>query len=179
MMTGLPGDDFDKSVYTARQISSLKPDGVRIYPTVVVSDTKLYEMYCTGSYKEHSVKEAVALCQVLALIFEDAQIPIIRLGLNPTDELSGGQAVAGAYHPSFGELVYSGILYHIVAAQLQDIPKDSDIEIIVPQGQTSKMIGQHRCNMIALQKEFCIRSVQVIEAADLFKLSDTKTRRVN
>ena len=34
-------------------------------------------------------------------------IPILRLGLNPTEDLSAGEAVGGAYHPALGELVYS------------------------------------------------------------------------
>ena len=45
------------------------------------------------------------VCAALVPIFRVAGIPIIRLGLNPTDELSGGDAAAGAYHPALGELV--------------------------------------------------------------------------
>lgn len=32
MMTGLPGDTDEKSLYTADEIIKLKPDIVRIYP---------------------------------------------------------------------------------------------------------------------------------------------------
>ena len=44
MMTGLPGDSMESSIETARKIIALKPDGVRIYPTVVIKGTKLYEL---------------------------------------------------------------------------------------------------------------------------------------
>ncbi len=41
MMTGLPGDSDERSLETARRIAALKPDGVRIYPTVIVRDTPI------------------------------------------------------------------------------------------------------------------------------------------
>ena len=45
MMTGLPGDSPERSIRTAEKIISLKPDGVRIYPTVIVRDTELYDRW--------------------------------------------------------------------------------------------------------------------------------------
>ena len=110
MMTGLPGDSPERSIRTAEKIIALKPDGVRIYPTVIVRDTELYDRWRAGEYREHTVEDAVALCARLLPLFEKAGIPVIRLGLNPTEELSGGAAVAGAYHPALGELVRSRIL---------------------------------------------------------------------
>ena len=110
MMTGLPGDSPERSIRTAKKIIALKPDGVRIYPTVIVRDTELYDRWRAGEYREHTVEDAVALCARLLPLFEKAGIPVIRLGLNPTEELSGGAAVAGAYHPALGELVRSRIL---------------------------------------------------------------------
>ena len=59
MMTGLPGDSPEKSLETARRIAALKPDGVRIYPTVIVRDTALFDLWQAGRYKEHSVEDAV------------------------------------------------------------------------------------------------------------------------
>ena len=57
MMTGLPGDTPEKSKYTARRLAELGPDGVRIYPTVVVRDTALYDMWLAGDYSEHTVED--------------------------------------------------------------------------------------------------------------------------
>jgi histone acetyltransferase (RNA polymerase elongator complex component) len=108
MMTGLPADTPEKSVYTAEKLIALRPDGVRIYPTVVIKDTALYELWLRGAYREHTVEEAVDLCARLYGVFERAGIPVIRMGLNPTQDLTGGDAAAGAYHPALGELVFHG-----------------------------------------------------------------------
>ena len=88
MMTGLPGDTLEKSLYTARELITLEPDGVRIYPTVIVRGTELFDLWRRGEYREHTVEEAVDWCARLLPLFEEAGIPVIRLGLNPTEELS-------------------------------------------------------------------------------------------
>ena len=56
MMTGLPGADADSDVASAIALAELGPDGVRIYPTVVIRDTPLYDMWQSGKYKEHGTK---------------------------------------------------------------------------------------------------------------------------
>lgn len=166
MMTGLPGDSPERAIETARRIIALNPDGVRIYPTVIVRDTPLYDQWKAGIYAEHTVEDAVSLCGRLLPMFEEAGIPVIRLGLNPTDALSGGDAVGGAYHPAFGELVHSRILLERARKQLQflHVPAESRIVLGVHKRQVSAMVGQHRCNLMALQSEFDLRSVQVCPA---------------
>ena len=67
MMTGLPGDTDEKSLYTADEIIKLKPDIVRIYPTLTIKDTFLEKMYLTGKYQPQSVDEAVNLAKQLLL----------------------------------------------------------------------------------------------------------------
>ena len=163
MMTGLPGSDDEKDVETARRLIALKPDGVRVYPTVIVRDTPLYDMWRSGAYREHTVEDAVRVCAVIAPLFEAAQIPIIRLGLNPTEELSGGAAVAGAYHPALGELVKSRVLLNKARALLQTAAPGSRVTITVGRGKTSQMTGQKRENLRRLTEEFRLAELRVRE----------------
>ena len=163
MMTGLPGDTPEKSEYTAKRLASLHPDGVRIYPTVIIRDTALYDMWRAGTYKEHTVEEAARLCARLLDIFEEAEIPVIRLGLNPTDELSGGSAAGGAYHPAFGELAASERYLARASSELERIRPQGDVTLIVAPGQVSAMVGQKRKNIIALSEKFGIKKLRVTE----------------
>lgn len=162
MMTGLPGDTDERSLETARRIAALKPDGVRIYPTVIVRDTALYDLWQAGRYAEHTVEDAVRCCAKLLPVFEAAGIPVIRLGLNPTDELSGGDAVGGAYHPALGELVKSRIMLEKARALLQGIAPGSAVVLGVDPGKISQMVGQHRQNIQCLCTEFGLHSMKVI-----------------
>ena len=167
MMTGLPGSDQGKDMETARRLIALGPDGVRIYPTVIVRDTALYELWQQGKYREHTVDEAVETCAAILPLFDAAGIPVIRLGLNPTDDLSGGDAAGGAYHPALGELVKSRVLLQNVRGLLQGERLGGELCITVPRGKTSQMTGQRRSNILALQREFGFSAVKVEERAEI------------
>lgn len=162
MMTGLPGDNDEKSIETARRIIALRPDGVRVYPTVIVRDTALFDLWQAGRYKEHSVEDAVRVCAKLLPLFEAAGIPVIRLGLNPTEELSSGAAAGGAYHPALGELVKSRIMLNRARQLLADAPAGSSVTIAVHKSKISQMVGQHRRNVETLKRELSLKEVKVV-----------------
>ena len=161
MMTGLPGDTPGRCVETARRIIRLQPDGVRIYPTVIVKDTALYELWRSGQYREHTVEDAVSVCARIVPLFEKAGIPVIRLGLNPTEELSGGDAVAGAYHPALGELVKSRILLNRARELLDGVPAGSRVTLGFGAPRLSQLIGQRKVNVLTLRQEFSLAELQV------------------
>ena len=164
MMTGLPGDTDERSIETARRIIALRPDGVRIYPTVIVRDTALYDLWKAGRYAEHTVEDAVRVCAKLTAMFDEANIPIIRMGLNPTEDLSGGDAAGGAYHPALGELVRSRMMLDKARLILNDAPPESSVILGVNRSDVSKMAGQHRCNINTLKTELRLSSVKIRQA---------------
>ena len=182
MMTGLPGDSIERSVDTARRIIALEPDGVRIYPTVIVRDTALYELWQAGRYKEHTVEDAVEYCARLVPLFEAAGIPVIRLGLNPTEELSSGAAAGGAYHPALGELVKSRIMLQKAQALLAGVEPGSTVVLGVAAPKLSQMIGQHRGNIAALCAQFGLAGLKVRplppENGEIAVLSVEKPERI-
>ena len=163
MMTGLPGDTPEKDLETARRLIACKPDGVRIYPTVIVRGTALYELWRAGKYREHTVEDAVEVCARLLPLFERAGIEVLRVGLNPTEELSGGEAAAGAYHPALGELVRSRIYRSRAEELLAGIAPGSRVTLTVGKGKTSQMTGQHRQNLDYLKARFALREIRVRE----------------
>lgn len=165
MMTGLPGADDESSAETARRIIALEPDGVRIYPTVIVRDTALCDLWEARRYTEHTVEDAVRVCARLLPMFEKACIPVIRLGLNPTDELSGGAAVGGAYHPALGELVKSRIMREKAEKLLAGTDPGSSVTLGVNKSRISQMTGQHRCNIEYLTGKFSLKELKVKPAA--------------
>ena len=164
MMTGLPGDTPEKSIKTAREFIKLRPDGVRIYPTVIVRDTELYDLWGEGKYSEHTVEDAVELASVLLEMFEDAGIPVIRLGLNPTDELSSGDAAGGAYHPALREKCEARRLLRRERELLAGICRGEEITFLVPKGKISQAVGQKRENALRLKEEFGLKSIKFREA---------------
>ena len=49
LMIGLPGDTMEKCIFSADQTVKIGPQIARLYPTVVIRDTALYDMYLNGS----------------------------------------------------------------------------------------------------------------------------------
>ena len=166
MMTGLPGASDESDTETARRLIALEPDGVRVYPTVIVRDKALYDMWRAGTYREHTVEDAVRVCARIVPLFDAAGIPVIRLGLNPTEELSGGAAAGGAYHPALGELIKSRILLDKARALLDGIAPGSRVTIAVGKGKASQMAGQHRENLRRLTEEFQLAELKIREKTE-------------
>lgn len=164
LMTGLLGSDDARDIETARAVAALAPDGVRIYPTVILRETPLYELWREGRYREHTVVDAVRVCAHILPIFDEAGIPVIRLGLNPSDELSGGAAVGGAYHPALGELVRARIWRDRAEELLCSVDAGTDVVLGVAPNRISVMTGQHRSNLTFLQEQFSLRSLRVCAA---------------
>ena len=166
MMTGLPGSTPETDMDTARELISLRPDGVRIYPTVILRDTALETLWRKGEYRAHTVMDAVVTCTPIVRAFQEAGIPILRLGLNPTDELSGGEAVGGAYHPALGELIYSRVFLEKAREAIRALPRiPREMELLTASCDVSKMTGQKRMNLLCLQMEFGIRELRVKSGA--------------
>ena len=107
------------------------------------------------------MEDAIRVCSRILPVFEKAGIQVIRLGLNPTEELSGGAAAAGAYHPALGELVRSRILRARMEQLLQKSVPDTSVEILVPERMLSAAIGQHRENVRYLKDRFSLRMLRI------------------
>ncbi len=161
MMTGLPASSPDSDLETAKKLAALAPDGVRLYPTVIIRGSALYELWRRGLYREHTVAEAVELCARIVPVFRAAGIPVIRLGLNPTEELSGGEAAGGAYHPALGQLVYSRLYLEKARSLLSALPKARRVALGVHPSCVSFMAGHKRENLEALRSEFGLERVAV------------------
>ena len=154
MMIGLPGDTYEKSIYTARQIVKLGASNTRIYPTLVIKDTKLEKMYNQGKYTPLNLEEAIKWSKKLLLIFEEANVNVIRMGLHPSENLlSGSDLVAGPFHKSFRELVvaeiWNGILKHLLKKE-----KAKRIRIFVSPKEFNYAIGYDSKNKNMLLENF-------------------------
>ena len=91
MMVGLPESTTVDEINTAKQLIKLKPKMVRIYPVLVIKNTKLEKDYNEGKYKPLTVIQAVEVCKELDPdLFEikigfsfDMQRISLFLGMNP------------------------------------------------------------------------------------------------
>ena len=119
IMIGLPGDDITKDIETTKRVIALKPDIARIYPALVIKNTQMEKMYIEHKFKPYSLGEAVNISKIIYIMLAQNQINVIRIGLQPTSEISEGHdLVCGPFHPAFRELVegsiYSDLIYDVI-----------------------------------------------------------------
>ena len=153
-MTGLPGDTYQKSVRTAHDIASLEPKAVRIYPTLVMEGTRLWDMCQNGSYKPQSLDYAVSLAADIALIYIEKGIEILRIALQTTDGVNE-KTVIGPYHPAFAELVYSEIEKRKIENEI--IEKNlCNCTFEVKADKPSQVIGHKQSNKIYFKEKYGI-----------------------
>jgi histone acetyltransferase (RNA polymerase elongator complex component) len=124
LMIGLPGDSLQKCIYSSKETVKVSPSIARLYPTIVLNDTKLYEMYKAGTYHALTTDEAVAVTKEMYKIIAGAGINIIRVGLKSTDLISGSgrdddQTAGHTYHPAFRQLVEGEIAREELETQLK------------------------------------------------------------
>jgi histone acetyltransferase (RNA polymerase elongator complex component) len=169
MMVGLPGDDDACAMQTAARMADLLPDFVRIYPTLVLKNSLLAQWYRQGTYTPLTLESAVMLVKDLYLFFRKKHIPVIRMGIQASDELIGPDAiVAGPYHPAFGHLVHSKIFLDRATAGLASKTGPvSKVVFAVHPGSIPKMRGLKNANLQQLKATFKIQSITVVADASL------------
>lgn len=162
LMIGLPGDSHEGSIKSAHKTISLKPASVRIHPTLVIRNTQLEVLYRQGHYIPLSLDTAVRTCKEMLKLFRAHQIPVIRIGLQPTTSMEQN-IVAGPYHPAMRQVVESAIAYEkmeILCAN-QQFP-DKRVTLYVSPRDVSTVRGQKNENLKKLQQQFGLTHVDVI-----------------
>lgn len=158
MMTGLPADTDHGCLETARRIIVLTPDFVRIYPTLVIAGSPLAALYQQGRYRPQTLEACVALLKTLVRLFQESDIPVIRMGLQAADGLDDPAVVlAGPYHPSLGHIVYAGIMLDAAIASLSaQATPNPVVTLTVHPRSLSRMQGLHKTNIEQLKQRFKI-----------------------
>ena len=184
MMVGLPSDTEEKCINTARKFIELKPDCVRIYPTLVVKDTGLEVLLNKGEYKPFTLDQSIQIVKKLLALFYVNNINVIRVGLQATEDIQIGKAVVdGPHHPAFRELVESEMIkdYLIYIAKKYNTKKD--ITIKTNKRNISKIIGNKKSNYNYMNNELKINLKTKEEDININNLEiildDNKSIKIN
>lgn len=150
LMPGLPRETSCSWFTTLKQVLQLKPECVRIYPTLVIGGSGLAKQFKNGNFSPISMNRAIALCGRAKVIFDSAGIKILRMGLQASESLEE-QLLAGPYHPAFGEMVTARLWLKRSRKILADSPAQSRIVFTISNRDVSAFVGPKRCNMIRLE----------------------------
>jgi histone acetyltransferase (RNA polymerase elongator complex component) len=166
LMIGLPGDNYQWDMESTRLAITLDPDMVRIYPTLVIAETSLERLFKEKKYSPLDLPTATLICKDMFLEFQRYGIDVIRMGLQPGEELrSPGTVLAGPFHPSFGEIVEQEVFKEQALRTIERYRKetvvDRDLVLLVHKRDISKMTGLRKRNLFYLQEYFKLRTLKV------------------
>lgn len=165
LMLGLPGDTRERFLDSVSRSALLRPDMVRLYPTLVLDKTLLAKWYRAGSYQPLDLDDAVEWAADAYDIFGEAQIPIARMGLHADPELEKpGNILGGPYHPAFGYLVKVQWWRKRVDRYLEkEVQAHGGVSLIlhVSSPCSSEMIGPRRSNLLHWQRRWNLEHVEV------------------
>lgn len=162
-MVGLPGDNLEKSLYTAREFVKLKPYCVRIYPTLVIKETALYKNLKNGNYKALELEESLKYVADILNVYYKNNINVIRVGLQPTENINfNGDVVAGAFHPAYRQLVESYYFKNALINYFKESNNLADELVLRAKGKNiSNISGQASKNKEELIKELKIKKLSL------------------
>jgi len=162
-MAGLPGDTEDKFSETLQKVIALRPDMVRLHPTLVFPETDLAAMYQAGEYVPLTLTDAVSLCKKALVQFERAGIPLVRLGLQETELMRApGGILAGPFHPAFRSLVEASLFLDMATQLLREENITTGrVSFSVSPRDLSSFRGEKNGNISALTTRFNLTDIAV------------------
>lgn len=166
LMIGLPGDTCDKFLQSLDQIIGLKPDFVRIHPTLVLKGASLEQLWKSGEYCPMMMDEAVECLKKGILKLEKASIPVARVGLQPTKELEE-HLLAGPFHPSLHQFVDSAIFYEMAEELLRKYPNGLNPVFVCNPKDLSNLKGQKNGNILRLKNHFNLSDIFIFGREDV------------
>ncbi len=138
IMTGLYRDSKEQFRRTVTDCLDIHPDTVRIYPTLVLPQTFLWELMESGEYSPLTLEEAIELASEAMERFMSEGIRIIKVGLHSSDTLL--EDARGPYHPAFRELCEGEIMRKRLAPVLSGVAP-GEITVAVSSKDYSKLCG--------------------------------------
>ena len=161
LMPGLPGDSEKKFRKSVKDVINLSPDFVRIYPTLVIKNTRLFDMYRQGTYTPWNLERMIEAVKEAVVQFKKNGIPVIRVGLHPDQSLLENY-VDGPFHPSFRYLVDSRIardqMINMIRT-LEQIPLS--VSFRVPSKKLSNFVGHKKENLSIIKSIFGLESISI------------------
>lgn len=144
LMPGLPADSPASSLASLEQVISAGADFLRIYPTVVLQGTELARRFAAGDFIPMTLDHGISLCKLLLQRAMQADIPVIRIGLQADHGLDAESVVAGCWHPSLGQLVRSQLYADLICCF---VPVGQRVTVSCHPSRLSDVVGVKRSTL--------------------------------
>ena len=147
IMPGLYGSTVEKDIQTFRDVYAnpyLKPDEIKLYPTSVIPQTELYELYQQGKYQPITTEE---ISEIIETTFREIIPPYTRIKRLirdiPATEISAGSNVTNLSQLMHEKLLkkyqkadpdFRSVFYHRLYENLQIFTDEEEFLSVIANG---------------------------------------------
>ena len=182
IMPGLYGSTMEKDIQTFRDVYGnpyLKPDEIKFYPTSVIPQTELYELYQQGKYQPITTEE---ISEVIETTFREIIPPYTRIKRLirdiPATEISAGSNVTNLSQLMHEKLLkkyqkadadFRSVFYHRLYENLQVFSDEEEF--------FEKIIGSRASHLSDFQT-YLLGKIPELSSFRHFVSLDTRSREI-
>lgn len=157
MMIGMTESTKLDELNSAKELIKLKPKLVKIYPVVVLKQTKLEKELIEDEYEPLTMVQAVERCKELTYLFSKKKIKVIECSVEDisNDENINGDVIAGPYNIEFRNLVESSIWCDSIVQKIKKFNvKVKEVEVRVNPINYENAVGYKNENIEKLEEVY-------------------------
>lgn len=139
LLPGLPGDRPGVFQDDVRIATSLSPEVARVYPCLVINGTRLADRWRSGEFEPWGLERTKRELADALLVFWDAGVRVIRLGLPPEGTLDD-HVVAGPHHPALGQSARGLALLSLIERKVGELETPPTL-LEVPRRYQGELFG--------------------------------------
>lgn len=157
MMIGMPESTKLDELNSAKELIKLKPKLIKIYPVVVLKQTKLEKELINDEYEPLTMVQAVERCKELTYLFNKKKIKVIEGAMEDisNDENISNNIIAGPYDIEFRNLVESSIWCDSIVQKIKKFNvKVKEVEVRVNPINYENAVGYKNENIEKLEEVY-------------------------
>ena len=191
IMPGLYGSTLEKDIQTFRDIYTnpyLKPDEIKLYPTSVIPQTELYELYQQGKYQPITTEE---ISEIIETTFREIIPPYTRIKRLirdiPATEISAGSNVTNLSQLMHEKLLkkyqkadpdFLSVFYHRLYENLQVFSDEEEFLSVITNASTGLLRSTHKDAQPASFQTYLLGEAPELSSFRHFVSLDTRSREV-
>ena len=155
MMIGMPESTKLDELNSAKELIKLKPKLVKIYPVIVLKQTKLEKKLVANEYEPLTIVQAIERCKELTYLFSKKKIKVIECLVEDisNDENIRDDVIEGPYNIEFRNLVESSIWCDSIVQKIKKFNvKVKEVEVRVNPINYENAVGYKSENIEKLEE---------------------------
>lgn len=142
LMPGLPGQQPGEAGQDVAQALALRPEGIRLYPCLVLEDTALAARWRQGLHRPRPLEAMAWTLGRAVLRCWEAGVPVWRMGVLESPALAT-HILAGPRHPALGTMARSRAIFLWMRRHIprREAAPGSSVRLILPRRASGEFWG--------------------------------------